>query len=386
MARCVELPCPAVDPAPETRSSVVASGPALDRVDPRGPPRLRARFGDLRLPWVPLGSFPTPVEPLEGLSRALGSECWIKRDDRSSAAYGGNKVRKLELLLGRALARGRETVVTLGAYGSHHALATTVHARALGLEVELALYPQPITPHVLDDLLLDHALGARLTRIPHPALGPLATATLAARARRGEVVPPGGSSGLGTVGYVEAALELERQVAAGALPEPDAIVVAAGTCGTAAGLALGLELAGLHRTRVIGVRVVPASIANRMLLAQLDRVARRVLREAGARLPSRRASPVRLDTEELGAGYGVETEAGRDAVRRFGDLGVELEGTYTGKAAAAFLRLAAGELRGQRLLFWHTYSSVDLTPRLRGLAPGALPAAFHAALREGGRL
>ena len=125
------------------------------RASPAGPAHLQARFGPLNLPYVSLGCFPTPVERSEALSRELGCDLWVKRDDRSGALYGGNKVRKLELLLADAKRRGCARVATLCAYGSHHALATATYGAHLGLEVELFLYPQPLTPHVLDDLLLD---------------------------------------------------------------------------------------------------------------------------------------------------------------------------------------------------------------------------------------
>lgn len=381
-------PAPALEPAglgPPGVAPPALERPALER---KGPPRLRERFGDLDLPHVALGRFPTPVEPLEPLSRELGSECWIKRDDLSAAAYGGNKVRKLELLLARALARRRREVVTVGAYGSHHALATAIHGRAVGLDVWLALYPQPITAHVLDDLLLDHAVGARLLWTPNAAVAVLVAEALA-RWRRGcEVVPPGGSSALGALGYVEGALELAAQVRAGALPAPDCVVVAAGTCGTAAGIALGLELAGLT-AEVVGVRVVPSVVTNTYVLRRLVHTARRLLRRVGARWSARERGAVRLtlDGLELGPGYGVETPAARAACTRFAELGLELETTYTGKAAAAFLRRAgARALRGRRVLFWHTYSSADLGPLLSTADAAALPRPFHAALRAGGRL
>lgn len=355
-------------------------------VDLRGPPRLRARFGDLRLPWVSLGDFPTPVQPLEALSRSSGAECWIKRDDLSGSRYGGNKVRKLELLLASAMARGRRGVVTIGAYGSHHALATALYGRAVGLDVTLVLYPQPVTPHVLDDLLLDHASGARLVWSPHAALAPLIARLHALWTPRTELMPAGGSSALGTLGYVEGALELAEQVARGELPAPDCVVVAAGTCGTVAGIALGLELAGL-RARVVGVRVVPAPVTNMLLVRRLELTARRLLRASGARWSRTRPVQVEIDPHELGAGYGVDTPAAREAVSRFAGHGLALETTYTGKAAAAFARLAASPaLRGERLLFWHTFSSVDLSRDVAGIDPAALPARFHAALRAGGRL
>ncbi len=350
----------------------------------RAPRRLGALFPRLQLPLVELGRFPTPVERL---ALDAPAELWIKRDDQAGELYGGNKVRKLELLLGDALARGKKRVVTFGALGSHHALATTIYARKLGLEALLVLYPQPIDPHVIDDLLLDHAFGAELRRCGHPTLAAaVALAEVATGGRSTLVIPPGGSSALGTIGHVEGALELAEQVRAGLLPEPDLLVVAFGTGGTAAGLAFGLALAGL-RTRVLAVRVVE-TITTRSLLRELSNGARRVLARHGARvgaLPRRALDRIELDSEQLGKGYGHSTPASADAKEVFKRLGITLETTYTGKAAAAFLGLAR---RGaaKRILFWHTFSSVDLAPRLQDVDPRSLPEAFHPVLREAGRL
>jgi D-cysteine desulfhydrase len=319
---------------------------------------------------------------MEALGAELGVDLWIKRDDQSGVLYGGNKVRKLELLLGDALARGRDRVLTFGAYGSHHCLATATYARSLGLDVRLALTPQPLTEHVLDDLILSHATGASLTRVPR--LLSFADPVWRRQSLPGEVIPLGGSSVLGTVGYVEAALELAEQIAAGELPKPDRIFVAAGTCGTVAGLALGLELAGLDCT-VVAVRVVPSATTNLFRIRRLREGAACLLHAAGVSTATPRATVrVELDPKELGPGYGVETPAARAAMQRFRAHGIELETTYTGKTAAALLRRAGA--RGDRVLYWNTFSSVDLSARLAAAEPGNLPASFHPVLRAGGRL
>jgi D-cysteine desulfhydrase len=351
------------------------------------PPHLGALFPGLRLPSAPLGRFPTPVERL-ALEAPPGVELWIKREDKAGELYGGNKVRKLELLLGDALARKKDRVVTFGALGSHHALATTIYARHLGLEAVLVLYPQPIDPHVLDDLLLDHVFGADIRDARHFTTAPaVALAAVAQAPRRTVLVPPGGSSSLGTVGHIEGALELAAQIKAGELPEPDVLVVAFGTGGTAAGLSLGLALAGL-KTRVLAVRVVEPIVTTRSLLTSLVRGARGVLVRRGAdpaRIPKRPLARLEIDGSELGRGYGHPTPRAKAAKIAFEAAGIALETTYTGKAAAAFLRLARkGEAK--RLLFWHTFSSVDLSPRLAGAEAAALPKAFHKVLREAGRL
>jgi D-cysteine desulfhydrase len=353
----------------------------------RAPRRLGELFPRLHLPSLELGRFPTPVARL-ALDAPPGVELWIKRDDLAGEQYGGNKVRKLELLLADALDKRKRRVVTIGALGSHHALATTIYARRVGLDATLVLYPQPLTPHVVENLLLDHSFGANLLRATHPTTAPaVALARCALGPRETLFVPPGGSSALGTIGHVEAGLELAAQVRAGELPEPGLAVVAFGTGGTAAGLALGLALGGL-RTRVVAVRVVEPFVTTRALIAHLLTGARRLLVRRGApaaRLPSRTIDRIIIDGDELGGGYGKPTDAARAATEMFRTLGVELETTYTGKAAAAFLRLAH-EQAARRILYWHTYSSVDLHARAATVDARSLPAAFHRDLKRAGKI
>lgn len=362
----------------------MSPSPLPTQLGREGPPRLRARFGPLRLAHVPLGELPTRVEPLEALS--AGAEVWVKRDDLTSAAYGGNKPRKLELLLGEALARGRERVVTFGAYGSHHALATAIHGRRVGLAVRLELFPQPITPHVARQLRCDQAAGAELSAVPFAAALPLAIGAHTLLARSGEVIPAGGSSPLGTIGFVEAGLELAAQLAAGELPAPDLIVVAGGTCGTAAGLALGLDLAGLAAPpRIVAVRVVPRLMCNARVIARLRARCLARLQEAG--LPAAAAqgagrTQVEVDPLELGRGYGVETPAACVARERFAAAGLALEPTYTAKAAAALLRWAEGPGRGRRVLYWHTLNGADLAPLAARADVAALPPPLRGAVQR----
>lgn len=190
---------------------------------------------------VPLGNGPTPVRELTGLGESRGvARLWIKDDARYSEV-GGNKARKLEWLLADARRRGRTTILTGGALGTNHGLATATFARRLGMRTVLVLAPQPETEHVRAQLERLRDSGAEI----HVASG-LATSFLVAAwlmvARAGPglrapyLLPPGGSTPLGCVGYVRAALELGEQVAAGELPEPSHVVVALGSGGTAAGL------------------------------------------------------------------------------------------------------------------------------------------------------
>ena len=232
---------------------------------PAAEPALFRAFPSLasRVPWVPLGRFPTPVARIDGLA-PRSVELWVKRDDASGAAYGGNKVRKLEFLLGEAKACGARQLVTLGAIGSHHVLATAIYGRQVGLAVDAVVFPQPLTEHVREQILADVAAGARL----HPTSGYLGVPWRVWRLRRRADtlwISSGGSSPIGTLGYVTAGLELLEQIARGELPRPDVIYVALGSCGTAAGLLVGLcgapTLPRLD-ARLVGVRVVDRLVSN----------------------------------------------------------------------------------------------------------------------------
>ncbi len=205
-------------------------------------------------PPLRLGDYPTPVEPIPAqFSLAVaGRELWVKRDDRTHAVYGGNKVRKLEWLLAGARACGAKRLVTLGAAGSHHVLATTYFGRREGFDVEAVLVPQPRTAHAVDVLRASLGLGLRAFPVRSWGAAPWAVARRMTTGAR--FISVGGSSVLGSMGYVAAAHELAEQIRAGDAPKPDVVVVALGSGGTAAGLAAGLAYEGLA-TRVVGVCV-----------------------------------------------------------------------------------------------------------------------------------
>ncbi len=335
---------------------------------------LFARFPGLqrRVDRIPLADLPTPVERAPThLAAALGSdELWVKRDDLTAPVYGGNKVRKLELILGRAIALGRRSVWTTGARGSNHALATAIYGARLGLDVHATLYPQPPTAHVERNRRALAAAGAFVREAPNVALVPaVAAAQVAAATLRGDrpfLVPPGGSDLFGTLGYVAAGLELGEQIAAGACPRPDRIFVAAGTLGTAAGLAVGLAAAGVldAGTHLVAVAVVEAIITNRSRLAGLvQRVVAHLERHGRGAATLRAASRAELVLEEraLGAGYGHPTFAARHAVALFDHaMGIPLEMTYTGKAAGAIALPRRARERGGVDLFWNTVNSRPL--------------------------
>ncbi len=191
-----------------------------------GPRQLAERWPGLAsLPHIPLADLPTAVEPVA--LTGSGPPIYVKRDDRTHPVYGGNKVRKLEMLLGEARRRGADALITTGALGSHHVLATSIFGAREGFAVHAVLAPQPFTDHVEENLRADLAAGATL----YPARSRSAVAArmveVAARVRWGGrhpyLIGPGGSSPVGAVAFVEAGLELAVQIDEGILPEPRAI-------------------------------------------------------------------------------------------------------------------------------------------------------------------
>jgi 1-aminocyclopropane-1-carboxylate deaminase/D-cysteine desulfhydrase-like pyridoxal-dependent ACC family enzyme len=301
-----------------------------------------------RVPWMPVGLFPTPVERVEGLVDA-DVELWVKREDQSGDLYGGNKVRKLEFLFAAARARGRSRLCTFGGWGAHHLVATALYGRRHGFRVEAAVVPQPLDDHVRLLLEVDRAAGARLVE----ARGYAGVLPFWARARvapDAEWLAGGGSSPVGTLGWASAGFELLEQ-----LRSVDVIYAALGSCGTVAGLVWSVRAA--RPVEIVAVPVVGnawwGAWRTRQLVRGVDRLlAPMVSARAGAE-PRLRIAP------ELGGRYGEPSPESNAAVAAAASVGLELDPIYTGKVMAALLADArAGRLRGRRVLFVHSHSTV----------------------------
>jgi D-cysteine desulfhydrase len=325
--------------------------------------------GDPDLPRLRLGTYPTPVRRLESLSSA-GSELWVKDDGQANPEYGGNKVRKLELVLARALARGAKRLVVMGAAGSHQVLATALFGKKLGLPTAAVLFPQPWSEHAEQTFLASLALGVE----PHPARSmALVAAALPRVLRPGDyLVAPGASSITGTLGFLLAVRELVDQIREGLLPEPELIVAPLGSGGTVAGLLAGVLREGL-RSRVIGVDVAMRGGVSRAVVLGLSLGATR--RDAGSAGPIRLRRQLDVDASYLGPGYAHPTAEGAYAARMAAGVGLTLDPTYTQKAFAKALclvglpppgRPARDGGRPQRVLYWHTLSAAPLGPLIGG--------------------
>lgn len=341
-----------------------------------GLPLLFERFPALvnTLSFVRLGTPKTPVVRLPKLGQTVGSDLWVKRDDLYGSP-GGGKVRKLEFSLAEFVRQGRQALITFGPLGSNHVAATALHAAKLGIETHGVLVPQPVQTYVRGNL----ECSCRNARVEFARWVPGAAVRAARMWLRGRLIggqgpallAPGGSSIVGILGYVEAGLEIARDVREGALPEPAYVFVPAGTCGALAGLTLGLRMAGMN-SRAVGVRVAGRLTTTATAAAWLANRALELLRQRGAKcdIGAVRARDVTMLHRFCGRGYGHATEQGRDAIRRARDEeGLELDTTYTGKAMAAMLEFMTGAQNGRAsALFIHTWAAPTASE-----GPSAIP-------------
>ena len=304
----------------------------------------------LGMPRIPLAALPTPLDHLPRLGEALGGvDLWLKRDDLTGLAFGGNKTRKLELLLAAAQAAGADTLVTCGAPQSNHCRQTAAAAAHLGMACTLVLRGAPPT-RINGNVLLDQLLGAHLLwtgERPLTETQEAAIEELRAAGRKPYPIPYGGSSPLGAAAYAAALQELLAQG-----PPPDWIVLASSSGGTQAGLLAGAAWTG-YPGRILGISVDrPSSEFRPAILALAE--------ETAELLPASRS--LRLDEvlvldDYLGQGYAVLSPVEQDAIRLFARLeGVLLDPVYTGRAAGGLIDQAR---RGrfppnQRVVFWHT--------------------------------
>ncbi len=316
-------------------------------------------------PRVSLAHLPTPLEPMERLSAALGGpRLLVKRDDCTGLATGGNKARKLEYLMADALARGADTVLTVGAVQSNHARQSAAAAARLGFGCHL-LFEQRVTdaPDVYassGNVFLDHLLGASVE--VHPAGADMGAAMDAAAARlrrqgrRPYLIPGGGSNALGALGYVLAVEELLAQARVQG-ERIDHILVASGSSGTHVGLVTGLARAGVD-IPVHGICVrFDAPTQVRRVYGHVEETADLL----GLPAPPRQAV-IAVD-DYIGSGYGYPTPGMVEAVRLAARTeGLLLDPVYTGKAMHGLVELVSEGLfaRNETVLFLHTGGAASL--------------------------
>jgi D-cysteine desulfhydrase family pyridoxal phosphate-dependent enzyme len=314
-------------------------------------------------PRVALGSWPTPLDDAPRLAAALGSpQVLIKRDDVNGLGAGGNKLRKLEFLLGAAVEQGADTIITFGALQTNHGRQTAAACAKLGLRCELVLTAKvPMKGDAYErsgNVVLDHLFGANV----HICADAEETVRVYERVDHDKAVtlPVGGSNGLGALGYVAAAIELVGQLRERGIGNAT-IVVPQGSGATAAGIALGTELLDWPGT------VHAASVSHNKEDAEQE--LRQIAADAAELLGSGKPElgHVTVTDDTIGPGYGVPTQDMWDVLKLFGETeGVILDPVYTGKAAAKFRGIApTSEVP---LVFLHTGG----LPGFYGYAPEAV--------------
>ena len=310
-----------------------------------------------KLPRFPLAHLPTPIESLPALTRELGGPAlWIKRDDQTGLALGGNKTRKLEFLLGDALAKGCDTLVTLGAAQSNHCRQTAAAAAKAGLRCELILNGQkPETPN--GNLLLNGLFGANehwIERSQRATKLQSLSNELIAQGRKPFPITVGGSNGVGATGYVVAMIELMDQLRALG-QQVDHILFGTSSGGTQAGIELGARVAG-YAGKLHGLSIDKNDPEHLEYETEVAEIARDCAEYIG--------SAVRLTKDDIrvvygyrGEGYGVVGELERTAIRLMARTeGILLDPVYAGRAFGALLDLIRRGVfqRGETVLFWHT--------------------------------
>ncbi|OLL28094.1 D-cysteine desulfhydrase [Burkholderia sp. SRS-W-2-2016] len=301
---------------------------------------------------------PTPIQHLPRLSARLGgADIYVKREDLTGIGGGGNKLRKLEFLIGEALARGADTIITVGARQSNHARLTAAAAARVGLQCELVLTRTvPRSDHDYlenGNVLLDALFDARVHDLPGSAnalqFAEQRADELRAQGRNVYVCPLGGSSPVGCLGYADCAAEIAAQAHAQQLSF-DRIVVPNGSGGMHAGLVAGFVALGLDATRVAAFTVYGnAAHAHATTLDKANQTAQLI--DSALRVQE---DAVSIDETQLGPGYGIPTDSMREAVRLLASTeGLLLDPVYSGKAFAGLVEnVRTGKYAaGQKILF-----------------------------------
>jgi D-cysteine desulfhydrase len=343
------------------------------------------------IPHIPLGNFPTQVKRMDNLGKTLDLDnLYVKRDDQSSDLYGGNKVRKLEFLLADAKHSKKKAIITFGCAGSNHTLATSIYSKKLNLRRIILLLPQPNSHYIRKNLLMSFRSGADLhhyKNVPAMYIGcGLQFLRYGIKDRKfPKIIMPGGSTPLGTLGFVNAAFELKKQIESGEIPEPDFVYFPMGTVGTTCGFTLGAKALGL-KTKVISVRVTGTKYANSKIMLSLISKTKDLLCKADSTFPNLQFTENDLNIRhgQYGKEYALFTKEGMQAVSLIKETeGITLDGTYTGKTLASLIEdVKKEDLKNKVILFWNTYNSVDFKDKIENMDYRKLPTGFHRYFEE----
>jgi len=320
----------------------------------------------IQLPRVAFAHLPTAVEAMPRLSAHLGgAHLWVKRDDQTGIAFGGNKTRKLEFLLAEAQSHGARSLITWGARRGNHCRQTAAAAARNGFECTVVLRGAPAELFT-GNLLLDHLLGAEVVWAGDRDPGVVAKEIFDNAwddGRRPYLIPYGGSSPIGAAAYAAAMAEFLGQGVS-----VDRIVLASSSGGTQSGLMVGARLYGFEG-RITGISVDQPASALRQQIASLATETSAVLGQATSFDPAQ----INVNDQFLGGGYAVIGELEITAIRTFArSEGLILDPVYTGRAAGAMLELIRTRDidLDERVLFWHTGGTPAIFAYAEELAEG----------------
>ncbi len=318
------------------------------------------------LPIFPIANLPTPVELVPALGDDLAIPgLFIKRDDITGALYGGSKVRAAEVILGAALRSGKKHLLCSSVTASNWLSVCTIYGNALGLRVHLLGLKRELDDNKKNNLQIQQSIADDVINEKNP-LQLLRRAAQLLWHYRGDVFygAPGGTSPSTCLAYVNAMFELAEQIRAKKLAEPKYIFCGLGSCGTAAGLALGAVLAGL-RSRVIAIRVADRIVSNLFNVERLIWSAMRKLHNADsdARLTENPLRRLRIDHHYFGPGYGKSyADAERMKALMVETVGVPLDDTYTSKVVWGMADFCHRHRIGKApVLYWHSLNSRMMT-------------------------
>jgi len=309
------------------------------------------------VPRVQINFLPTPLVELKRLAEVLdGPRIFVKRDDLTGLALGGNKTRKLEFLLGEALSQDCDAVITGGAIQSNHCRQTAAAAAAVGLECHLALGgEQPAFPD--GNLLLDYLFGAIVHWCGEQRKGeqiPEIVEKLRSKGHKPYIIPYGGSNAIGAIGFVAAISELEEQMSA-LNTKVDYVVLPSSSGGTHAGIAVGVDIYDLS-VKVIGIGIDRGEPGEPSYESELATLANQTAEELG--IESRyTASKFQMRYEYFGEGYGIVGDLEREAIQLVAKYeGVLLDPVYTGRAMGGLIDMIRNKefASSDTVLFWHT--------------------------------
>ncbi|TFG27205.1 MAG: pyridoxal-phosphate dependent enzyme [Promethearchaeota archaeon] len=327
------------------------------------------------VPWIKLIPSQTPVRKLSKLeTKFCINSLWVKCDDLTSPLYGGNKSRKMEFIYAEALNQNCRKVLTAGAIGSNQCVANAIFCEQLKLKPIAVMIDQPVTSYVRDNLLLDvyfkNEIFYEKETIP--------------KSDDIYYMPPGGSNPIGTLGYVEAALELKNQVDNGEIPEPDYIFVPTASSGTAAGLTLGVKLAGL-KTQIHAVQASFSSLSNFKAIRRLANKTKLYMAKYDNTIPDITFEHLHYTEEYYGGEYGLPTPEALKAIKIAQEENISLEPTYSGKTFAALLDFILNnkkEIKDKTVVFWNTYNSRDFSNIIKKVDYYELPKELHWVFEE----